>query len=74
MGRELLLQALKDRQGTAHQADFAAQLGITQGHWSHVRNGSRTLTDRIVRRARKVFPDLEPLCIAVLLERESDAA
>ena len=74
VGREALLQALMDRQGTGRQVDFAARLGITQAHWSNLRRGERPLTDRLVRRVRDIFPDLEPLCIAALLTRDSDAA
>lgn len=74
MKRSALLRELLKKQDGLPDYLFAERLGLSRSYWSHVKAGTRRLTDQMVRRVRILFPDLEDLCISALLEETSDAA
>lgn len=48
------LQELRKKEGLT-TTEMAEKLGITQGHYCHLENGSRRLTEKLVGRVEEVF-------------------
>jgi hypothetical protein len=71
---EQLMAALRERARQQTIGAFVEHLGISRAYWFRIRNGSRPLTDRFVRRIREAYPELEPLCNEALLNGVSGRA
>ena len=52
------LAALKAKQGSDRDEDFARQLGISRGHWTHIQRGTRHPSATLVKRICQRWPDL----------------
>lgn len=53
-------------QGERTDAEFAALLGISRTHWSHIRAGRRFITRELQRRAVQAFPEIWPTVLGDL--------
>jgi hypothetical protein len=54
-------------QGERTDEEFAALLGVTRVHWSHLRAGRRQPSYALVKRAAARFPSLYPVVIGDLI-------
>lgn len=57
MSREIA-KTLIELQGDRSDAEMAKLLGITRGHWSHIKQGRRYVTYAIVKQAGATFPEV----------------
>lgn len=71
-----LLNILKAKQSELHLLDvsFAKEIGISQGHWSLVKNEHRGIGRRMARHILKRFPELWREVHEAMLPREEGAA
>lgn len=73
MQRERLFREVLVRQGDTADVVYGARLGLSASYWSHIKAGRRPLTDDMIRRLRRVYPDLSDVCTAALLEERGDS-
>lgn len=66
--------SLMARQAGRSDEAFAALLGITRVHWSHLRAGRRKPSYALVRRAARLYPELASLVLRDLMTAPSEAA
>ena len=59
--RVQLIEIQRRRGETDEQ--FAALLGVTRSHWTHIRRGDRGLTYAITRRAARQFAEIHSLVV-----------
>lgn len=64
---------LAELQGDRTDAEFAALLGITRGHWSHIRAGRRQASYAFIKRVAQMFPDLYPIVMRDLTAGAAEA-
>ncbi len=62
-----LIEKLQERQGNKTQAEFAAELGITQAALSRIYSEDRSIGIKVAKRISKRFPDLAFEVAAFLL-------
>lgn len=57
-------------QGDRTDADFAAVLGCTRVHWSHIRAGRRRLSYAMAKRVGRLFPEVLSILMRDLVAPE----
>jgi hypothetical protein len=69
--RDDLSRAVADRlteiQGDETDTAFAKQLGCTREHWSMVKSGRRNASYELIRRAGRIFPEVQLLVMRDLM-------
>jgi transcriptional regulator with XRE-family HTH domain len=65
---------LAELQGRRTDEEFAALLGVTRTHWSHIRSGRRKASYALVKRAAALFPELYPIVMRDLVAVPTEAA
>lgn len=58
---------LVELQGSETDAAFARRLGCTREHWWNVKNGHRNASYEFIKRAGRVYPDLQFLVMRDLM-------
>lgn len=63
---------LLELQGSERDSDFAARLGVTRSHWSHIKAGRRKVSYAVVKRVSAEFPgSMLPIVLRDLTEKAS---
>ncbi len=69
-----VLAILQARQGAETNAAFARRLGISRAYWSHILAGRRRLSEQLVRRAVRLYPEVGPQYLAELVNGDGEDA
>lgn len=71
-GVDVLVAAkLAEIQGTRTDAEFAAILGVSRAHWTHIRAGRRSPSYALIKRAAAQFPELDRIVMLDFLSERT---
>jgi hypothetical protein len=73
LGRSVATK-LTELQGAETDTAFARRLGCTREHWSNVKTGRRRASYELIKRAGRVFPEMQLLVMRDLMGEPAEAA